>query len=325
MGDFFEQTTGSRSVNQASGGTSINFKRIRHLIATPIDYRLDPSDLTGLKTKIQADAVQEDANDRIYIIKNIYEAEQANGNDINLDYNYGNSERVYNGAKGATFAFSSNNLVEQVLRQRFNGRAGDFKWILADEDLNFVMTQDSDATGGASAMGFSLFQFRANDIEPDWGVGAKQTLYIQFADWHGEASNGRLIVIPANINMNAIKQVADVNIEVISGPATRVVSLAFPIASAYQGANLAEKYGSILAGTPALALFTNHTTGASVTITTAVAAVVNGRHVITYTLDSTNYPTTGQYLDVKLDDVSALATALIKYYETPETLSILIP
>lgn len=325
MGVIFQQTSGgAQSVNQATGGTSVTWKRLRHLIFTPLDYRLTPSDMATLKTKIQEDAVDDDPDSRIYIIKNILEAEPANTNAVTLEFGYGYSEQVYNGQYGMNISFSSSNLIEQVLRQRFNGREGDFLCIPVEDDLQFITTQDADSTNGASVSGLDMFQWRAADLEFDPGAGVKQKAYIQFAD-RSQINGGNLVILKTNINMNAIRQVADVNIQLVAGPTTRVISLAFPVAGEYQGVNLADKYGAILAANPSLALFTNHATGASIAITTAAAASINGIAVITYTLSATNYPSSGGSVDVTLDDVSALSAVLIKYFETPEVLNIPIP
>lgn len=319
----FELSTTSSSINQGQYGPSVAWERIRGMIVTPADYFLTKADYAGgIKAKLQADAISDDADERIQIIGPFQEAEAANTNPVTLEYGYGLSQELYSGQYGARFFFGDGDLSRQQQRQKLKGQESSHRIFLFDESSRIIGTVGDDGTGASVHTGFTPGALIAGDVALDYGQGAKQSMYVSLAD-RAELNNGNLLVIATSgLNPNALKLVADVHIQAISDLTTRVVTLAFMSVGSNSGLNLAERFATELVANPDLILFTNHNTGAALTITTAVAAVINGQHGITYTLAVTNYPTSGNGIDIVADSVSALATDGLKYYETPETLYI---
>lgn len=323
MAYVYEWLPGLVSLNQGNYSPDMIFERVRHIIMTPLDYVLTPDNVANLQTKLQADAILNDKYSRIQVISGIGNWEPDNSNAQTLDFNDGSSQQVYGSQYAMTYGFKRRDVYSQILRQRYNGQASNVLTLLIDESGNLWGTQGTDASGNKVIKGFSLESWLANNIPMDGGSGMMPTVRVSWSD--AAEFNDRLLGYPANVTMASVKNVGDVTVQLIAGPSSNTVSLAFMHTGSITGMNLAQRYATILAANPSLLIAKNHGTGQSITVSGAVTAQIGGQSVITYTLSATNYPTSGGSLDLSLAAPSVLATALIKYFETPYALNVLIP
>lgn len=317
MANIWLQSAQSRSMNQGSYGLQDKWKRIISVIPTPLDYYLEPADLADLKAKLQDDLLLTDPLARLQYIGGIAEANDTSSQPEALNFSYGQSQYPYSGQYSAEFFFSNGSLTVQQKRQQLNGQEANFLLILVDSDNQIITTKSDDGAGNVVYAGFTVGSFLARDNAIDTGAGYKQSMQISFAD-SNEFNDGNLGVWPAGFNVaRNLKPVADAELAALSTLVARVVTVV-----AMDGkTNLTDKYESILTGAGALTLWkgTVVATGAALTLTSAVAATVNGVKGATLTWSATGYPVSGD-IEITWETPTIMAAAGVKFYEVVDPL-----
>jgi hypothetical protein len=324
----YELVRNAASVNQGAQGTPIKWKRIKALLMTPVDTYYTPTQLSTLRATLQAANIAADPYARNQVIGTIQETEDKSTDPKTLSYTYGQENEVYPGQYAFSFMFGDNDLAKQMTRQKYNGRADEFWCFLLDEGLNIIGTKRNDGSDNVVFGGFSIQEMQARNVKLDAGEGAKQGMFISFAD-STEFNNGNLMVIAAGFKTwTEIKNVTDVKLTQLSALSTRTIGLAAIMEGGEIGTNIAERstMSAVFVANPSLIVGKNKTAGTALTTSTvAVTTNAAGQYYFSITFASTNFPTTGQVLEIYFDSIANLAAQGLKYFETPVHFTVTIP
>jgi hypothetical protein len=311
--NLLQITTAGASINQGAYGAPLDPKRWRAIVITPATYYLTPTHVAAIKAKLQGDAIAASQDARIQVLGVIDGCKPTGTAPVSTNSGYGLAKKRYGAQYAYDVTFADSDVHKTENRQKLNDR-DDLKAYIVDEDDLMLSTLGDDGSGNKVYMGFSLHQIYTDNIPFDGDEIAKPMTNIAFADSR-EFNHGNMVPISLGFNINTtIKPVMDVTLQPKSALTTRVVSLAV-MGNAWGGLNLAQKYATELAST-SLWTVKDYDLGTTLTITSVVAAVIDGINVLTFTIAVTSYPSSGGRISIQGSSPSAWATAGVKYYET---------